>query len=329
MVTAIFEVDAEGHTTIGKCDSSTLSWLAGLLEGEGSFMSGPPSKPNLPRVSISMTDLDIIEKVGSLLKVKVFSTRPTKPRNKLIHACGINGSKAVVLMKQLKPLMGARRQSQIKKALASYKPLYKRCADTKQTVTDNCVLSWLAGLLEGEGSFMKGPPSKPHLPRVMLQMTDLDVMQKIGAAFGVRPYLVKRLTRPQRKPIYACALVGSRAVALMKQLRHFMGIRRQTQIDKALASYKSPKNHDKVYPTREQLLSHGMCSTNRLAKRYGVSRYYIDKVRGSNSKVYPTRDQLLSHGTSSTNALAKRYGVSWYYIDKVRRSCGEFQVVGG
>lgn len=321
MGTPIFGSDPEGCVVIEDCDPSTLGWLAGLLEGEGSFMRGPPSKSNLPRIAIAMTDLDVIVKVANLFGAKVFRGRPALAKNKLIYSCGLQGSKAVLLMKLLKSLMSTRRQAQIEKALASYKPSYKRCADEGQAPLMPCVsitLSWAAGLLEGEGSFMKGPPSKSTMPRVTLQMTDLDVMQKIGAVFKVNPCLVNRPKRPQRKPIYSCALIGSGAVALMKQLRPYMGIRRQSQIDKALASYKPPKNHDKVYPTREQLLSHGECSTSSLAKHYGVSCWYINSVRGPHKKIRPTREQLLAHGDCSTNSLAKRYGVSWLYVKKTR-----------
>lgn len=318
---SVFETSIDGFTVIGAFALSIFGWLAGLLEGEGSFTSGAPSKPNLPRVSLAMTDLDIVQKVGSLFGVKICKISPRNLRNKPIYRCEVKGSKAVVLMRWIKPLMGARRQTQIERSLASYKPLHKRCLDEDRAIKAQRDLNWLSGVLEGEGSFMKGSPSKPHLPRISLQMTDLDVMQQIGVLFGNQPYLVKRPGRPQRKLIYACALVGSRAVTLMKQLRHFMGMRRQAQIDGALASYKPFKKHDKVYPTRDQLLSHGRCSTNSLAKRYGVSRHYIDKVRGPNiKKDYPTREQLLSHGECSINALARHYGISWQYVNKVRGS---------
>ena len=149
---------------------------------------------------------------------------------------------------------------------------------------DDFTLGWLAGLLEGEGSFMKGPPSKSHLPRVTIQMTDLDVMLKIGTLFGVKPSTVK--ARPGHKEIYHCDLKGSRAVALMKKLRPLMSMRRQAAIDKALASYRPPGSYGKIYPTVEQIeqrLKHTQCSTNALAKYYGCSRSYIDKLRAAAS----------------------------------------------
>ena len=45
-------------------------------------------------------------------------------------------------------------------------------------------LHWLAGLLEGEGSFMTGPPSSPGLPVIAVNMTDQDVMARLGRIFG-------------------------------------------------------------------------------------------------------------------------------------------------
>jgi len=40
---------------------------------------------------------------------------------------------------------------------------------------------WLCGLLEGEGSFMKGPPSRPQYPVISMCSTDEDVMQRVSS----------------------------------------------------------------------------------------------------------------------------------------------------
>lgn len=42
----------------------TLLWLAGLLEGEGSLIPGPPSYPNSPIIAIQMTDEDVVAKAA-------------------------------------------------------------------------------------------------------------------------------------------------------------------------------------------------------------------------------------------------------------------------
>ncbi len=46
-----------------------LYWLAGILEGEGSFLKAPPSAPNRPSISMQSTDEDVIAKVASMMNV--------------------------------------------------------------------------------------------------------------------------------------------------------------------------------------------------------------------------------------------------------------------
>lgn len=97
-------------------------WLAGLLEGEGSFCQGTPSRPNLPYVSMESTDRDIVERVAALLHVAVGDVTNRNPgRWKDSFRVLLRGSRAEELMRDLRPLMGDRRRSQIDKALASVK----------------------------------------------------------------------------------------------------------------------------------------------------------------------------------------------------------------
>lgn len=46
---------------------------------------------------------------------------------------------------------------------------------------------WLAGWLEGEGSFLAPPPSSPKLPRISAHSRDRDVMCEVGGLLGVKP----------------------------------------------------------------------------------------------------------------------------------------------
>lgn len=55
-------------------DNKTFYWLIGLLEGEGSFMKGPPSQPNSARIALAMTDLDVVEKVANIWNMGVFES---------------------------------------------------------------------------------------------------------------------------------------------------------------------------------------------------------------------------------------------------------------
>lgn len=86
-----------------------LMWLAGLLEGEGSFcISG-----NVPRLVLQMTDLDIIQHAAKLLNSSVWGGKRRTKGNKLIWACGASGLASIEYMRILKPYLGTRRNKQI------------------------------------------------------------------------------------------------------------------------------------------------------------------------------------------------------------------------
>ena len=103
-----------------------LYWLAGILEGEGSFIRPTPSAPNRPIISMQSTNEDVIAKVASLLGVSYYRT-PTEryDRNgwKHVYSVRLRGARGVQLMQLLKPLMGQRRQQQIAQAIENYKPV--------------------------------------------------------------------------------------------------------------------------------------------------------------------------------------------------------------
>lgn len=104
-------------------NENDLYWLAGFLEGEGSFMKGPPSNPNLPVISAISTDEDVIKKISKLWNVKYHKYNSLKYINKgykPTYSIRMKGKRAVELMGELKSLMGRRRQEQIKKAINSY-----------------------------------------------------------------------------------------------------------------------------------------------------------------------------------------------------------------
>ncbi len=99
-----------------------LYWLAGLLEGEGSFLESPPSKPNRISIQLEMTDEDIVKKAADLLMVPVYKPKKRNDKHKQTFRLKVNCAKAAEWMILLKPLMGIRRQSQIDCALNDYNP---------------------------------------------------------------------------------------------------------------------------------------------------------------------------------------------------------------
>jgi hypothetical protein len=105
-----------------------IAWLAGLLEGEGSFhykKSKPRDKTYwYPIVLCQMTDPDVLEKAASILGVKVFGPyKKNNPNAKDAWAVFINGKYAVALMMTILPFMGERRTNKILELIAYWKTL--------------------------------------------------------------------------------------------------------------------------------------------------------------------------------------------------------------
>lgn len=101
-----------------------LIWLAGLLEGEGYFGSRPPrsgySRAQL-RVTVKMTDRDVIERAAALMDapgVRASGPPKDKPHWSPYFYCGCYGAKAAALMEAVRPYMGLRRGAEIDRLLA-------------------------------------------------------------------------------------------------------------------------------------------------------------------------------------------------------------------
>jgi hypothetical protein len=141
---------------------------------------------------------------------------------------------------------------------------------------DELTLHWLAGLLEGEGSFCMGTSSHPGKPYIAIQMSDEDVIAKVAAIWGTRYHVScpKRSLSNGWHSIYATRLTGRRAVRLMLRLRSLMGQRRQVQITEALASHMEDARRVLTVAQLEELRRRALNGENmlELASEYGISR---------------------------------------------------------
>ena len=91
-----------------------LLWLAGLLEGEGTF---DLRDGRYPRIRVGMTDRDIVGRVATLLGVRVRCSYRRPPEAAMWHA-ELTGERAAGFMEQLLPHMGSRRSGRIATILA-------------------------------------------------------------------------------------------------------------------------------------------------------------------------------------------------------------------
>jgi hypothetical protein len=111
--------------------SNDLAWLAGLLEGEGSFMtikSHVRGKVYLyPKIVVTMTDLDVIQRAATLIGNAVYNVPLQKNGvSKLSqYRAQVSGVKAAELMRQLLPYMGKRRTDKIREILRDYEKSIK------------------------------------------------------------------------------------------------------------------------------------------------------------------------------------------------------------
>jgi len=94
-------------------------------------------------------------------------------------------------------------------------------------------IAWLAGLLEGEGSFYL---SRGTNPTITLGMTDEDVVRRVALLMGVDQH-VYRQQLGSGKPFFRIAILGSKAHAWMMTLACLMGKRRKEKIFECLRSY--------------------------------------------------------------------------------------------
>lgn len=93
-------------------DHDDLVWLAGLLEGEGTF---DLHKERYPRIRVAMSDRDVVGRAASLMGASIRMSIGT--HHKTMYHSEITGARASEIMLELLPYMGARRSSKIGEVL--------------------------------------------------------------------------------------------------------------------------------------------------------------------------------------------------------------------
>lgn len=267
-------------------DENFMYWIAGLFEGEASFMKPAPSAPFTPTISLHMTDEDIVAKVAQTFGISYNHIPAGKAHWRLSYSLHIKGKNAIKVMRCLAPVMSQRRQQQIERAMVPrwyyVKPQFVLEPPKKHSLNE---LLWVAGLLEGEGSFLASPPSDPNTPRVQMWSTDEDVIQRLSKMWQLSYATYER--GGNAKIAYFIMLRGKRAVDLMMLLKPLMGIRRQQQIDTALAGYdpnlsrntqiaRSPFTMEQVRDIKKRLSAGEKVS--KIANDYGVKYRTVRRI---------------------------------------------------
>src|SRR5690606_12530806 len=110
-------------------DRDDAIWLAGLLEGEGSFDA---HRGKYPRVRVGMTDRDVVGRAASLLGANVRLSLKPAPM-KATWQAEVSGEKAAAVMREILPFMGARRSGKSAAILGAYE-LGAQPAPKRETV---------------------------------------------------------------------------------------------------------------------------------------------------------------------------------------------------
>lgn len=107
-------------------------------------------------------------------------------------------------------------------------------------------LGWIAGYLEGEGSFRL--TSKGGIA-AKVASTDGDVVKRAAMLMGSKrvhgPYLYPS-QRLSKKPYYSCETYGAGCVVLMRSILPLMGERRKAKIEALLRDYRPTRRSDGV-----------------------------------------------------------------------------------
>lgn len=94
--------------------AANIRWLAGLLEGEGTFRCQKHS----PNIKLKMTDLDVVERAKLIMDGNPITSRqPPQAHYKTQFYFGVNGRAAAEWMMTLYSLMGVRRRARIRSSL--------------------------------------------------------------------------------------------------------------------------------------------------------------------------------------------------------------------
>jgi hypothetical protein len=255
-----------------------------------------------------MTDRDVVEHVAKLFGRAVVRLRRRRPHHKLPYATTIKGAPAAQVMYAVRPFLGKTRELQIDRAISSWQtrrgPRHRRRADGSDSLSplmpvadpsgiltahgksqDACDRAWIAGLLEGEGSFIANRATRSSYPVIKVEMCEREVIERAARLLDTRVWLVA--SREGWRPTYVAQIAGHRAAEWMRALRPCMGLRRTAAIDAALSAYHpvrlvAPPLVCVVEGCERPHRARGLCNTHYMS-------WSRDRARGRTPRITPLR----------------------------------------
>lgn len=151
-------------------------------------------------------------------------------------------------------------------------------------------IAWVAGLLEGEGSFLVSGRSIA----VMVRMCDRDVIERAGQLLNGYIYGPLKRQTPHYQPQFRAQVKGPAAAGWMMTLYPLLGVRRRDQVRTALRQWRAMP-YVCISPLVERAIvdawDSGMRNKVRLGRACGVSRPTVYNVLARNQRFY-VREEL-------------------------------------
>ena len=257
-----------------------------------------------------MTDRDVVDRVAKLFERAVVRLRRQKPHHKLPYATTIKGAPAARVMYAVRPFLGKTRQLQVDRAIRSWQPRKGSRHRPRKDAGDSlshfmstamapwellptqsesraaCDRAWLAGLLEGEGSFIASRDARNSYPVIKVEMCDQEVIERAAFLLDARVWVAGPRAEGWR-PTYIAQIAGQHAAEWMRQLRPYMGIRRTAAIDAALSTYQpirliAPPLVCVVQGCQRPHRSRGLCHAHYMS-------WSRDRAKGRRPRITPLR----------------------------------------
>jgi hypothetical protein len=256
-----------------------------------------------------MTDRDVVERVAKLFGRAVVPLRRRKPHHKLPYATTIKGAPAAQFMHAVRPFLGKDRELQIDLAISSWQmrmgPRRRSRADGSDSLSplvplaalwgtlrgqgesqEACDRAWIAGLLEGEGSFVASQGARSSYPVIKVEMCEREIVERAARVLDTKVWFVAPGTEGWR-PTYVAQIAGHRAAEWMRALRPYMGLRRTGAIDAALSAYHpirliAPPLFCVIEGCERPHRARGLCNTHYMS-------WSRDRAKGRVPRITPLR----------------------------------------
>lgn len=143
--------------------------------------------------------------------------------------------------------------------------------------TDSVTIAWAAGIFEGEGTIVL----VGHRATVCVQMTDLDILEKLRDNFGGKIYVQKKQKIHHKESWKWCITKSSDAVGFLRLIYDHLGERRQKKSDEAFVAYsghRSQKRSAKIIQIEKIRSDAPELTHQQIADIVGVDRTYVSHV---------------------------------------------------